>query len=131
LKFFAAITIAAALTFGAPVKSVGAGKPNVVSPRIIMIGEPSNSFQVTVAHEDTGWEHYANRWEVIGPTRKFTATRILPHPHICQPHFIQSLYPVIIPASVTYVIGRVHDSNHDYSWGRLMALPTAGKRDTG
>jgi hypothetical protein len=88
LKFFAAITIVAALTFGVPVKSVGAGKPNVVSPRIIMIGEPSYSFQVTVAHEDTSWEHYANRWEVIGPKRTFTTTRILPHPHICQPHFI-------------------------------------------
>ena len=131
MKFFAAIAIAAALTFGLPVKSLDAGKPSVVSTRIIMIGEPSYSFYVTVAYEDISWKQYANRWEVIGPTRKFTATRILPHPHICQPHFIQSLYPVIIPASVTYVIGRVHDSIHDYSWGRLMALPTAGKRDTG
>ena len=32
-------------------------------------GRPASicSFTVTVRHADGGWEHYANRWDVVGP----------------------------------------------------------------
>lgn len=39
-------------------------------------------FEVTVKHEDTGWEHYADLWEVLTPDGEVLATRELAHPHV-------------------------------------------------
>ncbi len=32
------------------------------------------TFEVTVQHEDTGWEHCADRWEVLTPEGEVLAT---------------------------------------------------------
>ena len=39
-------------------------------------------FDVTLLHNDEGWEHYANAWQVIDPdSGKILGERILAHPH--------------------------------------------------
>ena len=45
---------------------------------------------VTLRHADTGWDHYANRWEVIGPDGRVLATRVLYHPHVNEQPFTRS-----------------------------------------
>ncbi|MES9882339.1 MAG: hypothetical protein ABW185_15820, partial [Sedimenticola sp.] len=42
---------------------------------------------VTMRHGDSGWSHYADRWEVLGPKDKILATRILHHPHVDEQPF--------------------------------------------
>jgi hypothetical protein len=85
----------------------------------------------TVGHVDTSWDHYADRWEVIGPDGRVLGTRILHHPHIGERHFLRNLRGVNIPDGVKNVIVRVHDKTHGYGREKLLFLPTKENRDTG
>ena len=73
------------------------------------------SFDVTLEHEDTGWEHYADKWEIYTPQNKLLATRTLYHPHIDEQPFTRSLSGVQIPKGVNKVIVKGHDLVHGYS----------------
>ncbi len=55
------------------------------------------SFDVTVRHADTGWEHYADAWRVVGPDGVVYGTRVLAHPHVNEQPFTRSLSGVMIP----------------------------------
>ena len=69
-------------------------------------------FSVTVAHADTGWDHYADRWEVLAPDGTVLGTRVLLHPHENEQPFTRSLGGVQVPAGVTRLTLRAHDSVH-------------------
>lgn len=127
---------AAALTIGCvgmsvPAVPVLADTPKVINARIIKLGKTSYEFHVTVQHEDTSWDHYADRWEVIGPGGRVLGTRVLYHPHIGERQFTRKLRGVTIPQGVEHVIIRVHDKVHGYGREKLISLPTDEKRDTG
>ncbi|MGH1543170.1 MAG: hypothetical protein ACRBHB_22320 [Arenicella sp.] len=72
------------------------------------------TFHVTLEHADTGWEHYANKWDVLTPDGKVIATRVLHHPHVNEQPFTRSLSNVTIPQGVQQVEIRAHDSQHEY-----------------
>lgn len=114
-----------------PALPVIADTPQVIHARIIKLGKTSYEFQVTVQHEDTSWDHFADKWEVIGPGGRVLGTRVLRHPHIGERQFTRSLRGVTIPEGVTHVIVRVHDKVHGYGREKLIALPTGDSRDTG
>ncbi len=79
------------------------------------------TFFVTVKHQDKGWNHFANRWEVLTPDGKVIATRTLLHPHVNEQPFMRSLSHVKIPQGVKKVMVRAHDSVHGYG-GRTMTV---------
>lgn len=108
-----------------------ADTPKVVNPRIIKLGKTSYEFQVTVQHVDASWDHFADRWEIIGPGGRVLGTRVLYHPHIGERQFTRKLRGVTIPGGVEHVIVRVHDKLHGYGREKLIALPTGKSRDTG
>lgn len=73
-------------------------------------------FDVTVAHPDTGWDDYADGWDVVlpdgsvvkvTPTNRFT--RLLAHPHETEQPFTRSQSGIRIPADVSTVTVRAHD----------------------
>lgn len=105
--------------------------PMAVKARIIKLGKTSYEIQVTVQHQDTSWEHYADRWEVIGPGGRVLGTRVLYHPHIGERQFTRSLRGVTIPEGTKHVIIRVRDKVHRYGRERLIAMPTKKNPDTG
>jgi len=72
------------------------------------------TFYVTVKHQDEGWDHYVNRWEVLTLDGDVIATRTLLHPHVHEQPFTRSLSQIKIPAGVNSVIVRAHDSVHKY-----------------
>ena len=76
---------------------------------------------VTLRHADSGWDHYANRWEVIGPDGAVLATRVLFHPHVHEQPFTRSLSGVRIPAEFTWITVRGHDLVHGHG-GREVTL---------
>jgi hypothetical protein len=48
-------------------------------------------FDVTVRHNDEGWDHYADAWQVVDPKNgKVLGERILAHPHETEQLFPQS-----------------------------------------
>lgn len=81
-------------------------------------------FDVTVRHADTGWDHYADRWEIRAPDGTVLATRVLLHPHADEQPFTRSLSGVRIPAGIDTVSIRAHDKVHGFGGEtRSVALP--------
>ncbi|MEM7749194.1 MAG: hypothetical protein AAF346_13115 [Pseudomonadota bacterium] len=97
-----------------------AGGADVVDVKVTKKGQ-SFSFDVTLKHADTGWKHYANKWDVVGPDGKVLGTRVLYHPHVEEQPFTRSLSGVKIPASVTQVTVRGYDSKHGLG-GKTMQV---------
>ena len=71
-------------------------------------------FEVTVRHSDTGWDHYVNRWEVVGPDGTIYGERVLLHPHENEQPFTRSQNGIPVPESVKSVTVRAHDSVHQF-----------------
>ncbi len=68
------------------------------------------TFEATVASADTGWEKYADAWEVVAPDGVVLATRVLTHPHVDEQPFTRSQPGVAVPADVATVTVRASDS---------------------
>lgn len=82
------------------------------------------TFDVTVRHADTGWEHYADRWDVVAPDGTVLATRTLYHPHVSEQPFTRSLRGVAIADEIDAVTLRAHDSVHGYGGEEIqVSLP--------
>lgn len=94
--------------------SVFAGQAEVVQVRVEHVGDGNYTFSVTVRHDDTGWQHYADKWDVVAPDGKVLGTRVLAHPHVNEQPFTRSLGGVHIPSNIRQVTVRVHDSVHGY-----------------
>ena len=67
-------------------------------------------FDVTLRHDDTGWDHYADGWEVLAPDGTSLGMRVLVHPHETEQPFTRSLGGVVIPEGITHVIIRARDN---------------------
>jgi len=91
-----------------------AGEADVVDVTVRMTGENTYSFDVTLRHADEGWQHYADKWDVVAPDGAVLGTRTLFHPHVDEQPFTRSLSGVKIPASVNEVTVRAHDSVDGY-----------------
>jgi len=91
-----------------------AGEADVTAVDVKKSGDNLYNFDVTVTHADEGWDHYADKWEVIGPDGSELGTRTLYHPHVNEQPFTRSLAGVKIPENMTEVTIRAHDSIHKY-----------------
>jgi hypothetical protein len=60
-------------------------------------------FDVTLRHPDTGWDHFADRWEVVAEGVGVLGTRVLRHPHVDEQPFTRSLGGVEVPAATKTV----------------------------
>jgi hypothetical protein len=101
-----------------------AGDADVVKAEVNRDVDGSYRFSVTVRHDDKGWNHYADRWEVLAPDGSILGTRILHHPHVDEQPFTRSLSGVRVPEGVREVTIRAHDSVHDVGGKTLsLALP--------
>ncbi len=89
-----------------------AGQADVLKVEVEPVAGGRTRFDVTVHHDDEGWKHYANRWEVVAPDGTVLATRVLRHPHVDEQPFTRSLAGVVIPADVRRVTLRAHDLVH-------------------
>lgn len=63
-------------------------------------------FAVTLAHPDTGWDHYADGWRVETTDGTVLGTRVLAHPHVDEQPFTRSLGGVGIADGITTVVIR-------------------------
>lgn len=62
-------------------------------------------FDVSILHGDTGWDHYADGWQVEDAAGHVLGQRVLAHPHENEQPFTRSLV-VAIPDGVTQVFVR-------------------------
>jgi hypothetical protein len=121
---FGAALVLALLGWAGGLGTARAGEADVVAVEAVSEGSGSWRFHVTVAHGDTGWDHYADKWDVVAPDGRVLGTRVLLHPHEAEQPFTRSLGGVEIPAGAGKVTLRAHDSQHGYG-GREMTVELA------
>lgn len=103
-----------------PASFLHAGNADVVKAKITSYGQGQYRIDATVKHADTGWEHYANAWEVLDEKGNVIGTRVLHHPHVNEQPFTRSL-TLTIPKNITTVTIRAKDSVHGYG-GKSISL---------
>jgi len=89
------VILAAALTALVPVLAA-AGPPTIVGADAVR-DDMGLKFTVTLRHDDTGWDHYADGWDVLAEDGTLLATRPLRHPHVDEQPFTRSLHQVMLP----------------------------------
>ena len=114
------------IAIGLSILTLVANSPVLASDADVLAVEISKSgsnyrFDVTVRHDDAGWDHYANSWEVVGPDGTVYAKRILAHPHVDEQPFTRSLGKIVIPEGVKDVTVRAGD-NIDGIGGKTMQI---------
>ena len=103
----------------------GAGEADVVEVVVSANDRSGYDFAVTVAHGDTGWKHYADRWDILDGDGKILGTRTLHHPHVNEQPFTRNLFGVKIPDHVREVTVRAGDSVHRYG-GKVVSVELNG-----
>lgn len=83
-------------------------------------GSDGYTFDVTVASGDTGWDKYADAWEVRLDDGTVVGTRQLTHPHVEEQPFTRSLSGVTVPGGTHQVVVAARDSVEGWC-GRTMA----------
>lgn len=122
MRFIAVITLAFILTSCTQVLDMmqsateNAADADVEYVRAQQSDDGTWRFDVTVRHPDTGWEDYANGWDVVLPDGTVVKvneddpfTRELLHPHVNEQPFTRSQSRLDIPDDVTTVTVRAHD----------------------
>ena len=112
LAVLAPVPVVAALLGVLWAGDAAAGKASVVKATASRGANGTYSFSATVAHADTGWKHYADKFEILTPDGKVLATRVLYHPHVGEQPFTRGLGNVKIPAGISSVIVRAWDNVH-------------------
>jgi hypothetical protein len=99
-----------------PTEVPNTGNADVRFVRAEKSGDGTWNFTVTVEHPDTGWDDYADGWDVVlpdGTVVKTSAggpfTRLLTHPHENEKPFTRSQSGIIIPEGISQVTVRAHD----------------------
>ena len=65
---------------------------------------------VNLSHADTGWDDYADGWEVLDADGNRLGFRELLHPHVNEQPFTRSLGDVQIPEGATSIFIRARDN---------------------
>jgi hypothetical protein len=88
------------------------------------------SFTVTLEHPDTGWEDYADGWDIFLPDGSLLVanpddkhTRVLWHPHVNEQPFTRGQRGLLIPADVKEVVVRGHDNVQGHGPEFYFVLP--------
>lgn len=65
---------------------------------------------VTIEHPDTGWDHYADGWEVLDAEGNRLGYRVLHHPHVNEQPFTRSLTNLDLPDGTREIFIKAHCS---------------------
>ncbi len=96
-----------------------AGDVKILATEFKQSADNSWSVNVTLEHDDSGWEHYADNWRVVDADGNVLGDRVLYHPHVDEQPFTRSLSAVDLPEGVTTVYIEAHDKVHGWTENRL------------
>lgn len=106
--------------------TASAGEVAVVNAKAVKSGKNTYRFDVTLRHDDEGWQHYADNWEVLSLKGNVLGKRILLHPHVNEQPFTRSLGGVFIPEGIKTILIRGHDKVHK-NGGKELKLELPGR----
>jgi hypothetical protein len=84
-------------------------------------------FGTSVRHNDQGWDHYADGWEIIDLKGNQLGYRRLSHPHVNEQPFTRSQCNIKIPAGIAQVIVRAKCNKHGLG-GKVMVVDLVDKQ---
>lgn len=87
-----------------------AGCADVVDVVLTPEGPATYRFDVTVRSTDTGWDQYADLWEIRTPDGTILGQRVLTHPHVDEQPFTRSQSGIEVPTDVGLVTVIARDS---------------------
>lgn len=105
------------LAFGTPAISEAPTIENIDVAR----GDIGWRIAVTLSHPDTGWDHYADGWEVLDAENNRLGYRQLHHPHVNEQPFTRSLTGIMVPDGVRRVFVKVRCSQDGWD-GQTVAV---------
>jgi hypothetical protein len=112
----------------------GQGNVDVIFVRAVEEAGGTWTFHVTVEHPDTGWEDYADGWDVVTPDGQVLKTdpedpftRLLLHPHVDEQPFTRSQSGLTVPPGVSQVTVRAHDLVDGYG-GEEITVDLSAER---
>lgn len=110
---------------------------DVTFVRAIRAEDGTWNFHVTIEHPDTGWEDYADGWNVVTPDGKILKknpedafTRTLLHPHIDEQPFTRSQAGLVVPEGVQTLTVKAHDLVHGFG-GKEVVLNLSSETGEG
>lgn len=109
---------AAGLWTALRVTSVMAGSVEIVAAEVVRDGAAYRA-TVTLRHDDTGREHYADAWRLTTAAGDVLATRILTHPHVDEQPFTRTLEGIHLPDDVRTVYVEARDTVHGWAPTKL------------
>tara|TARA_R110000822_G_scaffold19484_10_gene63565 strand:+ start:617 stop:976 length:360 start_codon:yes stop_codon:yes gene_type:complete len=68
------------------------------------------SFDVTITHADTGWDHFSDAWRILDKDGNQLAIRELIHPHVDEQPLTRSLSGINLPDGITTVGVQTRDT---------------------
>jgi len=68
----------------------------------------------SVRHNDQGWQHYADRWEVLDLKGNLLGYRVLGHPHDNEQPFTRSRCKIKIPSEISKIMVRAKCNKHGF-----------------
>jgi hypothetical protein len=111
----------AELQEGVSDRDLDLAEANVVFVKAVQVADGTWRFDVTVRHDDAGWDHYADGWDVVTPDGTVLKadpgdafTRVLLHPHDNEQPFTRSQSGLTIAAGVAEVTVRAHCNVHNF-----------------
>jgi len=102
---FVIFMVTAAILFMSGQKTMAA-KSRVVNAVITQNSGGTFRVDASVRHPDTGWDHYANNFQILDGAGNVLATRVLVHPHVNEQPFTRSQGGIVIPATIKKVFVR-------------------------
>jgi len=105
------------LAFAAPALAETPAVENIDVER----GDIGWRISVTLNHPDTGWDHYADGWEVLDAEGERIGYRKLHHPHVHEQPFTRSLTGIMVKDGVRQVFIKVRCSLDGWS-GETVAV---------
>ena len=105
--------------------TVTTGCADVVAATIESSGD-TYRVSATILSSDTGWDKYADAWEVRAPDGTILGTRILAHPHVDEQPFTRSLGDVDIPDGIEDVEIVARDSVAGFC-GETVTITVPGR----
>lgn len=84
------------------------------------------SVSVTIAHDEAGWDDYADGWRIENAVGDTLGTRVLHHPHANEQPFTRSLSNVSLPEGAESIWIRARTSVDGWGKDRFeLKLPAA------
>ncbi len=113
--------LAVVLACRTPEKSV----PHVLDVDYKRAADGAYAFRVTLSHDDTGWDHYADLWVIESLDGNELARRVLRHPHVEEQPFTRGIDGVRLPPGTEAVTVRARCSRHGYGPPFTVSLTPA------